>query len=59
MLILGTYLRLGLLSGHFPYGFATNNLYTFPFTIHVTCPVHLKLILIHLIILIIPTKVVN
>jgi hypothetical protein len=52
ILILSTYLRLGLPSGLFPFGFPTNILYTFLFSpIHATCHVHL--ILIDLIILII------
>jgi hypothetical protein len=51
ILILSTYLRLGLPSGLFPSGFPTNVLYAFFSPIRVTCPVHL--ILIDLIILII------
>jgi hypothetical protein len=52
ILILSTYLRLGLPSGLFPSGFPTNILYTFLFSsIRVTCNAHL--ILPDLIILII------
>jgi hypothetical protein len=47
ILILYTHLHLGLRNGLFP----TNNLYTFLFSIHATCPTHL--ILLNLIILII------
>jgi hypothetical protein len=47
------YLRLGLSSGLFPYGFPTNNLHTFLFSpIRATCPAHLFLLdFINLIIL--------
>jgi hypothetical protein len=48
---LSTYLRLGLPSGLFPSGFSTNILYTFLVPSRVTCPAHL--ILLDLIILII------
>jgi hypothetical protein len=51
--MLSTHLYLGLPSGLFPSGFPTNNLYmVLFFPIHATCPVHL--ILLNLIILIIP-----
>jgi hypothetical protein len=50
--ILSAHLRLGLLSGLFPYGFPTNNLYVFVFTPFCsTCLTHL--ILLVLVILII------
>jgi hypothetical protein len=50
--MLSIHLHLGLISGHFPSGFPTNNLYTFVFSpIHATC--HAHLILLDLIILII------
>jgi hypothetical protein len=48
---LPTQLRLGLPSGLFRSGFPTNILYTFLFSISATCPAHL--ILLHLIILIV------
>jgi hypothetical protein len=52
ILILFTHLRLGLPSGLFPFGFRTNNLYTFIFSsIRATCPAHL--ILLDLMVLII------
>jgi hypothetical protein len=52
ILILSTYLRLGLPSGLFPSGFPTNILYEFLFSsIRATYPAHL--ILLDLIILII------
>jgi hypothetical protein len=39
------HLRLGLPSGLFPYGFPTNNLYTFFFfPVRATCPAHLILL---------------
>jgi hypothetical protein len=50
--MLSTHLRLGFPSGIYPYGFPTNNLYTFLFSpVRVTCPAHP--ILLDLIILII------
>jgi hypothetical protein len=40
--MLSIYLRLGLPSGLFPSGFATNNLHTLLFSpIRATCPAHL------------------
>jgi hypothetical protein len=43
--MLSIHLRLGLPSGLFPYGFPTNNLYTFLFSpIRATCPAHLILL---------------
>jgi hypothetical protein len=52
ILMLSIHLCLGVLSGLFPSGFPTNNLYTLPFSpIHATCPA--QLILLDLIILII------
>jgi hypothetical protein len=51
ILIVSTHLRLGLPNGLFPSGFPTNILYVFLFsTIRATCPVHL--ILLELIILV-------
>jgi hypothetical protein len=49
------HLCLGLPSGLFPSGFPTNILYAVPAAIHATCPTHL--ILLDLIILIILGKV--
>jgi hypothetical protein len=45
ILILSTHLSIGLPSGLFPYGFATNNLYAFFFSpIRATWPAHLILL---------------
>jgi hypothetical protein len=51
ILISSTHQCFGILSGLFSTGFPTNNLYAFLFPFHATCPAHL--ILLYLIILII------
>jgi hypothetical protein len=51
ILILYKHLPLGLTSGLFPSGFPTNNLYTSPSPLLVTCPAHLILLYMEILVI--------